>query len=70
MPEFRAGDRVEVLECVTDPWAVGKVGKVLDDLRDDQMIPSELTGGKWTVKLDGFFGGSALCYSYEIRKVA
>ena len=66
---FRAGDQVKILACETDPWAVGQVGRVLDDLAPGQLAPSDLTGGRWTVALDGWFAGSALCYSYEIRKV-
>ncbi|MDH6145980.1 hypothetical protein P3T35_008042 [Kitasatospora sp. GP30] len=72
MPEFRAGDRVKILSCETDPWAAGKEGRVLDDLREDQMIPSHLTGGRWSVRVDGrgwLSPGTALCLSYEIRKI-
>ncbi|MFF4821276.1 hypothetical protein ACFY2K_42615 [Kitasatospora sp. NPDC001309] len=68
---FKAGDQVEVLASEADPWAVGKVGKILDDLAPGQLAPSDLTGGRWTVRIPGFLsGGSALCYSYELRKVA
>ena len=66
---FRAGTRVTIRECQTDPWAVGKEGRVLDDLAPGQLAPSDLTGGRWTVKVDGFFGGSALCYSYELEEL-
>ncbi|MGY0466970.1 hypothetical protein ACW14Y_42925 [Kitasatospora sp. cg17-2] len=66
---FRAGDRVEITECEADPWAAGKSGRVLDDLAPGQLAPSDLTGGRWTVRVDGLFGPSALCRSYEMRKV-
>ncbi|MFF2082023.1 hypothetical protein ACFVXG_45530 [Kitasatospora sp. NPDC058162] len=65
---FRAGEEVLIVACEDDPKAVGKVGRILDDL-DPGEFPSHLTGGRWTVTL-GWWEGSKLCHTHELQKVA
>ncbi|MFJ9826027.1 hypothetical protein ACIRSU_16880 [Streptomyces sp. NPDC101160] len=61
---FRAGDKVLILACEDDPRAVGKTGRVLDEVP-----PGPLTNGRWTVNRISIGIRPVLVHSHEIRKV-
>ncbi|MFF0431849.1 hypothetical protein ACFYU9_06445 [Streptomyces sp. NPDC004327] len=61
---FRAGDEVLIVACEDDPRAVGKTGRVLDEVP-----PGPLTGGRWTVDQVSFWIAPVLVHTHEIRKV-
>ncbi|MFH7337822.1 hypothetical protein SLH32_21355 [Streptomyces sp. KHY 26] len=60
---FHAGDEVEILACDDDPRAVGRRGRIVD-----QVPPGPLTGGRWTVHGAGLLIGPLLCHAHELRK--
>ncbi|QGV79781.1 hypothetical protein [Streptomyces ficellus] len=62
---FRAGDEVLIVACEDDPRAVGKTGRVLDEVP-----PGPLTGGRWTVDRISLFVAPVLVHTHEIRKVS
>lgn len=61
---FQAGDQVQITSCEEDPRAVGKTGRIVDEVP-----PGPLTGGKWTVHGIGFLIGSVLCHTHELRRI-
>lgn len=61
---FKSGEQVLIVACEDDPRAVGRIGRVADEVP-----PGPLTQGRWTVAGLGFFMGSRLCKSSELRKV-
>ncbi|MFF7995099.1 hypothetical protein ACFZDG_35680 [Kitasatospora xanthocidica] len=60
---FNAGDEVKILSCKDDPRAVGRTGRIVDEVP-----PGPLTGGRWTVHRVGFLIGSVLCHTTELQK--
>ncbi|MGN9821906.1 hypothetical protein ACTMUQ_42340 [Streptomyces sp. SD11] len=63
MPQFDAGDEVEITACQDDPRAAGRTGRIVDEVE-----PGPLTGGRWTVSGIGLLIGPVLCHSHELRK--
>ncbi|RST19340.1 hypothetical protein E2C00_08475 [Streptomyces sp. WAC05374] len=62
---FNAGDKVLIVACEDDPRAVGKTGRVLDEVP-----PGPLTNGRWTVDRIGILIAPVLVHAHEIRKVS
>ncbi|MHB9862167.1 hypothetical protein [Streptomyces sp. YIM S03343] len=60
---FHANDKVLITSCEDDPRAVGRTGRIVDEVP-----PGPLTGGRWTVRAVGLFIGPVLCHSHELRK--
>ncbi|MFC9803290.1 hypothetical protein ACFWGE_21575 [Streptomyces bacillaris] len=60
---FKAGDRVQIVACEDDSRAVGKTGRIVDEV-----APGPLTGGRWTVNRIGLLIGPVLCHGHELRK--
>ncbi|MFI9005511.1 hypothetical protein [Streptomyces sp. NPDC053541] len=60
---FNAGDIVEIISCEDDPRAVGKTGRVLDEVP-----PGPLTDYRWTVDRISIWIAPVLVHSHEIRK--
>ncbi|WUV20655.1 hypothetical protein OG352_21320 [Streptomyces sp. NBC_01485] len=63
MTVFRAGDRVTVVACADDPRAVGRIGRIVDEVP-----PGPLTNGRWSVHGVGLLVGPVLCHGHEITK--
>ncbi|QHC33908.1 hypothetical protein [Streptomyces sp. HF10] len=61
---FQAGDKVRIVACEDDPRAVGKTGRIVDEV-----APGPLTGGRWTVNRISFLIGPVLCHGHELQKV-
>ncbi|MCX4682582.1 hypothetical protein OG413_46210 [Streptomyces sp. NBC_01433] len=61
---FEAGDKVRIVACADDPRAVGKTGRIVDEV-----VPGALTGGRWTVNRIGLLIGPVLCHGHELQKV-
>ncbi|MET9397625.1 hypothetical protein [Kitasatospora sp. NPDC002965] len=59
---FAAGDEVLIVACEDDPRAVGRTGRIVDEVP-----PGPLTGGRWTVNRIGLLIGPALCHPHELR---
>ncbi|MFE7611663.1 hypothetical protein [Streptomyces celluloflavus] len=64
MSVFQAGDIVQIVACEDDPRAVGRRGRIVDEVP-----PGPLTGGRWTVRDAGLLIGSLLCHPHELRKI-
>lgn len=60
---FEAGDQVEIIACADDSRAVGRTGRIVDEVP-----PGALTGGRWTVQGVGLLIGPVLCHGRELRK--
>ncbi|MGW7461005.1 hypothetical protein [Streptomyces sp. NPDC054797] len=60
---FDAGDEVRIVSCEDDGRAVGRTGRIVDELP-----PGPLTGGRWTVDRIGILIGPVLCHAYELEK--
>ncbi|MFE7596922.1 hypothetical protein [Streptomyces sp. NPDC057494] len=60
---FRAGDKVLIVACEDNPRAVGKTGRVLDEVP-----PGPLTNGRWTVDRISIRIAPVLVHAHEIRK--
>lgn len=60
---FNAGDRVRIVACADNPRAVGKVGRIVDEVP-----PGPLTGGRWTVHGLGLLTGPVLVHAHEIQR--
>ncbi|MEV6424989.1 hypothetical protein [Streptomyces sp. NPDC051662] len=60
---FEAGDKVRIVACADDPRAVGKTGRIVDEV-----APGPLTGGRWTVNRIGLLIGPVLCHGSELQK--
>nr|WP_246103143.1 hypothetical protein [Streptomyces piniterrae] len=65
MSVFQAGDIVQIVACEDEPRAVGRRGRIVDEVP-----PGPLTGGLWTVHGAGLLIGSLLCHTHELRKVS
>ncbi|MFJ3934623.1 hypothetical protein [Streptomyces sp. NPDC090029] len=59
---FTAGQRVRIVSCEDDPRAVGRTGRIVDEVP-----PGPLTGGRWTVHGVGLLIGPVLCHTRELR---
>ncbi|MBW1601785.1 hypothetical protein JJV70_06600 [Streptomyces sp. JJ66] len=59
---FAAGDEVLIVSCADDARAVGRTGRIVDEVP-----PGPLTGGRWTVCGVGLLVGPVLCHSHELR---
>ncbi|MER5890737.1 hypothetical protein ABT160_43540 [Streptomyces sp. NPDC001941] len=59
---FHAGQRVRIVACADDPRAVGRTGRVLDEVE-----PGPLTGGRWTVAGISPLIAPVLVHAHEIR---
>ncbi|MFI8404387.1 hypothetical protein ACIGG5_29600 [Streptomyces sp. NPDC085463] len=53
-----------IVACEDDPRAIGKTGRVLDEVP-----PGPLTNGRWTVDRISIFIAPVLVHAHEIRKV-
>ncbi|MFE1402735.1 hypothetical protein ACFW5D_03475 [Streptomyces sp. NPDC058770] len=60
---FKAGDKVRIVRCEDDPRAVGKTGRIVDEVP-----PGPLTEGRWTVHRISFLIGPVLCHTSELRR--
>ncbi|MFD4020633.1 hypothetical protein [Streptomyces sindenensis] len=63
MPQFNAGDEVQIVECEDNPRAAGRTGRIVDEAE-----PGRLTGGRWTVNGIDLLIGPVLCHSRELVK--
>lgn len=61
---FQAGDKVKIIACEDDPRAVGKTGRIVDEV-----APGNLTQGRWTVNRISLLIGPVLCHGHELQKV-
>ena len=61
---FQAGDQVLIVTCEDDQRAVGRTGRIVDEVP-----PGPLTQGRWTVHGAGLLIGPLLCHTHELRKV-
>jgi hypothetical protein len=61
---FNAGDRVLIVNCEDDPRAIGKVGRIVDEVQ-----PGPLTAGRWTVDRISLLIAPVLCHTAELRPV-
>lgn len=59
---FQAGDKVTIMSCEDDPRAVGKTGRIVDEVP-----PGALTAGRWTVIRISPLIGPVLCRPQELR---
>ncbi|MFE7057543.1 hypothetical protein ACFVAO_20280 [Streptomyces californicus] len=59
---FQAGQEVRIVACEDDPRAVGRTGRIVDEVP-----PGPLTGGRWTVHRVGLLIVPVLCHSQELR---
>ncbi|MBT2895636.1 hypothetical protein [Streptomyces sp. McG3] len=59
---FQAGQEVLIVTCEDDPRAVGRTGRIVDEVP-----PGPLTNGRWTVHRVGLLIGPVLCHSHELR---
>ncbi|MFC9623621.1 hypothetical protein ACFTXM_27715 [Streptomyces sp. NPDC056930] len=59
---FKAGDKVRIVACEDDPRAVGKTGRIVDEVP-----PGPLTEGRWTVHGISIFIAPVLCHAHELR---
>ncbi|MFI1294340.1 hypothetical protein ACH4VM_39230 [Streptomyces sp. NPDC020792] len=61
---FNAGDKVRIISCEDDPRAVGRTGRIVDEVP-----PGPLTEGRWTVNGVGLLIGPVLVHTHEIQKI-
>ncbi|MGW2587765.1 hypothetical protein ACWCYZ_42015 [Streptomyces virginiae] len=59
---FAAGERVLIVACEDDSRAVGRTGRIVDEVP-----PGPLTAGRWTVGGIGPLIAPVLCHSHELR---
>ncbi|MFD4275864.1 hypothetical protein R2B67_19860 [Streptomyces cyaneofuscatus] len=59
---FQAGQEVLIVACEDDPRAVGRRGRIADEVP-----PGPLTNGRWTVHRVGLLIGPVLCHTRELR---
>lgn len=59
---FQAGQKVLIVSCEDDPRAVGKTGRIVDEVP-----PGALTAGRWTVIRISAFIGPVLCRTSELQ---
>ncbi|MFE7268523.1 hypothetical protein ACFU9B_42240 [Streptomyces sp. NPDC057592] len=60
---FTAGDEVLIVSCADDPRAVGRTGRIVDEVP-----PGPLTEGRWTVHRISLFIAPVLCHTHELRR--
>ncbi|NEC15080.1 hypothetical protein G3I34_22985 [Streptomyces sp. SID8014] len=60
--QYTAGQHVVVVSCEDDPRAVGRTGRIVDEVP-----PGPRTGGRWTVQGLGLLIGPVLCDGHELR---
>jgi hypothetical protein len=61
---FAAGQRVLIVACEDDPRAVGRTGRIVDEVP-----PGPLTAGRWTVNRISLFIAPVLCHAHELQPV-
>ncbi|MFD6759135.1 hypothetical protein [Streptomyces roseolus] len=61
---FRGGQKVLIVACEDDPRAVGKTGRVLDEVP-----PGPLTDGRWTVDRISIWIAPVLCHTHELKAI-
>lgn len=59
---FTAGQKVLIVSCDDDPRAIGKTGRIVDEIP-----PGPLTEGRWTVNRISIWIAPVLCYGHELR---
>ncbi|MFI8083804.1 hypothetical protein ACIF6L_23735 [Kitasatospora sp. NPDC086009] len=59
---FAAGDEVLIVSCEDDPRAVGRTGRIVDEVP-----PGPLTNGRWTVNRISWLIAPVLCHAHELR---
>ncbi|MFE0734463.1 hypothetical protein [Streptomyces sp. NPDC058855] len=59
---FRGGQKVLIIACEDDPRAIGKTGRILDEVP-----PGPLTGGRWTVDRISIWIAPVLCHAHELK---
>lgn len=59
---FQAGQEVLIVTCEDNPRAVGRTGRIVDEVP-----PGPLTNGRWTVHRVGLLIGPVLCHTHELR---
>lgn len=59
---FQARDKVLIVCCEDDPRAVGKTGRIVDEVP-----PSHLTAGRWTVHQVSIWIAPVLCHLHGLR---
>lgn len=59
---FQAGQEVLIVACEDDPRAVGRTGRIVDEVS-----PGPLTNGRWTVHRVGLLIGPVQCHTSELR---
>ncbi|MFB7517437.1 hypothetical protein [Streptomyces sp. NPDC056144] len=64
MTVFRGGQKVLIIACEDDRRAVGKTGRVLDEVP-----PGPLTDGRWTVDRISFWIAPVLCHAHELKPI-
>ncbi len=62
---FKQHEKVLVVSCEDDPRAVGKTGRIVDEVP-----PGKLTGGRWTVSGLGLFIAPVRCHTSELQKAS
>ncbi|MGW5776052.1 hypothetical protein [Streptomyces sp. NPDC003863] len=60
---FRAGDKVLIVACEDAPRAVGRTGRIADEVE-----PGPFTAGRWTVDRIGLFIAPVLCHTRDLKK--
>ncbi|MFI0736836.1 hypothetical protein ACH4PU_01825 [Streptomyces sp. NPDC021100] len=60
---FQAGDEVLIVACEDNPRAVGRTGRIVDEVP-----PGPLTNGRWTVNGISWLIAPVLCHGHELRK--
>ncbi|MET8704312.1 hypothetical protein ABZW10_36485 [Kitasatospora sp. NPDC004723] len=63
---FNAGDKVEIIACADDPRAIGRTGRIVDEVPP---VPGGLTQGRWTVNGIAWHIAPVLCHTSELRKI-
>ncbi|MFJ7497858.1 hypothetical protein ACIQZB_43600 [Streptomyces sp. NPDC097727] len=63
MSTFAADDEVLIVSCADDPRAVGRTGRIVDEVP-----PGPLTQGRWTVHRISIFIAPVLCHTHELRR--
>ncbi|MFJ2584042.1 hypothetical protein [Streptomyces sp. NPDC087538] len=59
---FKAGDKVRIVACDDDPRAIGRTGRIVDEVP-----PGPLTEGRWTVDQISWLIAPVLCHTSELR---
>jgi hypothetical protein len=59
-----ANDQVLIVSCEDDPRAVGRTGRIVDEIP-----PGPLTAGRWTVAGISLFIRPVLCHTHELKRL-